>query len=200
MTPRLGAYVLPGDPVWLRSSLARYYPLLDDLVVPVPTSGRGWTGHPIPVDECLRIIREIDVRGIVREVEGDWVDTDRPMRADTAQRQAAVDALGERVDWILQVDNDEVLPDTGALLEALGRADAAGCDAVEWPMRVLFRARSRGRFLVVTGPVERTSSNIPVPSLCALERRWLMLVGLLTRASCAWSSEGTRRAFKSHIR
>jgi hypothetical protein len=41
MKPRLGAYVLTGDPVWMRSSLGRYYDLLDDLVVLVPEGGRA---------------------------------------------------------------------------------------------------------------------------------------------------------------
>lgn len=145
---RLGAYLLAGDPVWLAASLARYYPLLQHLVVVAPASRRGWTGHPIPVDECLAVVRALDVRGIHEVVWGEWRDP-LPIRADTAQRQAGLAALGHRVDWILQIDNDELLPHPARLLELLAEADARGLDAVEWPMRVLFRRLRGGDFLEV---------------------------------------------------
>lgn len=143
MTPRTyGAYVLPGDPTWLERTLPRYYPLLDDLVVPVPRDGRGWTGAPVRVAECLEIVRRVDSRGLLRVVEGSWTDPADPLAADTAQRQAAVDALAG-VDWILQLDNDELLPDPDALVDAIDRAEDLGVGAVELPMRVLFRRTRR---------------------------------------------------------
>ncbi|WP_435199845.1 hypothetical protein [Janibacter sp. GS2] len=160
MTSRLGAYLLPGDPVWLRSSLRRYYDLLDELVVLVPTDATGWTGRPLPVDECLEIIGDVDVRGIARHVQGAWEDRAQPMRAETAQRQAGLDALAGRVDWVLQVDNDEVLPDPAALLGVLERApsDVVG---VEWPMRVLYRRLSATTFAAVCSPAGRPVVEYP---------------------------------------
>lgn len=149
MSSRVGAYLLPGDPVWMRSSLSRYYEALDDLVVLVPTEGMGWTGRPIPVDACLSIIEKMDVRGIARRVEGRWVDKASPMRADTAQRQAGLDALVGEVDWVLQIDNDEVLPDVVALVELLDSVDEDTV-AVEWPMRVLYRHLGGTRYLGVS--------------------------------------------------
>ncbi len=146
---RIGAYLLPGDPVWLASSLSRYYDLLDDLVVIAPRSRRGWTGRPIPVDECLEIVARHDPRGIHRIVWGDWENHAEPMRGEMAQRQAGIDALGSSVDWVLQIDNDEVLPDPSALLTLLDEAEALGIDAVEWPMRVLFRRLRTGEYLEV---------------------------------------------------
>lgn len=149
MTIRLGAYVLPGDPVWLRSSLLRYYDRLDVLVVPVPASGIGWSGAPIPVETVLGIIKELDTRGIMRTISGTWIDPEHPMTADTAQRNAAMAALGD-VDWILAVDNDEVVPDVDAMLSFVPAMDELGLDGLEWPMRVLFRRLPSGRFLEVT--------------------------------------------------
>jgi len=146
---RIGAYILPGDPVWLASSLSRYYPLLDDLVVVSPRSRRGWTGRELPVDECVAIVREVDVRGIHRVVWGEWEDHREPMHAETAQRQAGIDAIGDRVDWVLQIDNDEILPNPGALLDLMAEADARSCGAIEWPMRVLFRRLANGDYLEV---------------------------------------------------
>ena len=135
---RLGAYVLTGDPTWLASSLARYYDLLDDLVVLVPEDGLSWAGHPLPVQECLAAVRAVDHRGLARSVQGRWTDPDDVLAAEIAQRTAGLQALAH-CDWVLQIDNDEVLPDPHALLAALDVAEDAGIDAVEWPMRVLFR-------------------------------------------------------------
>jgi len=146
---RIGAYVLPGDVVWLEQTLASYYPILDALVVPVPEGARGWTGAPIPVDAAMKIIDRVDTRRLMRRVSGRWRDTDHPMRAETAQRQAALDALAEEVDWVIQLDADELLPDVDALLMAIEEAENRGLSAVEWPMRVLFRRTSRHVFEVV---------------------------------------------------
>lgn len=145
---RIGAYVLPGDPVWLERTLPQYYPLIDDLVVPVPADGLSWLGKELPLDEVLGIIRALDTRGIARYVSGEWVDTAQPLRADTAQRQAAVDALVD-VDWVLQLDNDEYLPAPERLAEALDAADAAGVGILDWPMRVLYRRTRRHVYEVV---------------------------------------------------
>ncbi len=143
----------------MRSSLARYYDHLDDLVVMVPTSGRGWTGRDLPVKECCSIVRAVDRRGIARFIEGDWVDGDEPMNAETRQRQAGVDALSD-VEWILQIDNDEVLPRIESLLAVL--EDAPDATSVEWPMRVLFRRRGAD-YLEVTGKDGAPSCEYPGP-------------------------------------
>jgi len=146
VTRRVGAYVLPGDATWLDRTLPAYYDLLDELVVPVPVDGRGWTGAPIEVERCLEIVRATDTRGILRTVDGQWTRPDDPLAADTAQRQAAVDALSDSVDWILQVDNDEFLPDPTVLRSAMERAEALGVVGVELPMRVVFRRTRRHTF------------------------------------------------------
>lgn len=160
---RVGAYLLAGDPVWLASSLSRYYDFLDDLVVVAPEDRLGWMGRPIPVDECLDIIRRLDERGIARIVWGSWRDVIDPLRADTAQRQAGIDALGDSVDWVLQVDNDELLPDPTGLLALLGEAERRSLPAVEWPMRVLFRRLADGSFLQVVGSDAAPRYDYPGP-------------------------------------
>lgn len=149
MTRRIGAYVLPGDPVWLERTLPQYYPLLTSLVVPVPEDGLGWTGAPIPVEETLAIIDRIDTRGLARRIDGRWTDPGNPLGADTAQRQAALDELAPDVDWVIQLDNDEYLPDPDALVAAIDEAERRGLSAVEWPMRVLFRKTARHMYEVV---------------------------------------------------
>lgn len=146
---RLGAYVLAADPTWVRSSLARYYDHLDVLVVSAPVDGRGWTGAPVASEQVLAEVRALDTRGIVREVRGSWVDVADPLAGDTRQRAEALAAVGEDVDWVLQIDTDEVLPDPHALAAVLRVAQDEGLDVVEWPMRVLYR-RVGHDFLQVT--------------------------------------------------
>ncbi len=159
---RLGAYVLPGDLVWLAGTLPAYYPYLDELVVPFPTDGLGWSGQRVPAAACLAAVRRADVRGILRVVRGTWRDVDDPLRGETAQRQAALDAFSPDVEWVLQLDGDELLPRPDALLDALALADERGCRAVEWPMRVLFRRTRRG-FLEVTTAAGTPAYEYPGP-------------------------------------
>lgn len=146
---RLGAYVLAADPTWVRSSISRYYEHLDVLVVSVPADGRGWTGAPVASQTVLDQIREIDTRGIVRVVIGSWVRPDDPLAGDTEQRRAALAAVGTDVDWVLQLDTDEVLPDAAALVRVLRVAQDEGIRSVEWPMRVLYRRLRNGGYLQV---------------------------------------------------
>lgn len=160
---RLGAYILAADPTWLRSSLRCYYDDLDVLVVLASSSERGWTGAPVQASRCVDIVREVDVRGIAEVMRGDWTDPSNPMAADTAQRQAGIDAIGDRVDWILQLDTDELLPDLGALREALSEAESVGVDAVEWPMRVLFRRLRTGAYVEVVARSGRPRFEYPGP-------------------------------------
>lgn len=148
MKLRIGAYLLSGDPTWLASSLSRYYDLLDDLVVMVPRDGRSWTGRPLPVRECLEAVQAVDHNHKARLVTGHWLNVANPMNAEIAQRLDGLSALAD-MDWVIQIDNDEILPDPHRLVEFIQRAQAVDAEAVWWPMRVLFRRTSRYRYLSV---------------------------------------------------
>jgi hypothetical protein len=173
--PRIGAYLLTGDPTWLESSLSRYYDVLDDLVVLVPRDARSWVGRPLPVEECLAAVRAVDTDNKARLVEGEWVDRHNPLRAENAQRQEGLDQL-TGMDWVLQIDNDEILPASDRLLDVLAQADAMGADSVEWPMRVLYR-RLRGKtFLAVVnrsgGPQFEYPGPVAIrPGACLVDCR-----------------------------
>jgi hypothetical protein len=89
---------------------------------------------------------------------GRWRDDSNPMAADTAQRQAGIDALSGTVDWILQIDNDEVLPEPWALVESIETAGSAR--GIEWPMLVLYR-RMGHRYLSVVGEDGQAAYEYP---------------------------------------
>lgn len=154
MSPRIGAYVLTGDITWLARSLGSYYPLLAALVIPWPEDGLGWRGQDLPLAAIGSIVESIDDRHLLRLVPGRWTDRDHPLEAETRQRQAAIDALNDEVDWILQIDNDEVLPDPDRLLRVLTYAESRGLAAVEWPSRTLFRRTRRSVLQVATASGE----------------------------------------------
>ena len=49
----LTAYVLAADPAWVGISVLSYYDLVEEMVISYDENGKGWTGAPIPVDECI---------------------------------------------------------------------------------------------------------------------------------------------------
>lgn len=147
---RLSAYVLAADPTWLEHSVQSYYPHVERIVVSYDTAGKGWTGAPIPVDECIRRLKAIDGDRKMRFVGGDFSGAVKdPMENDTRQRSVAFDLASEDADWVLQIDTDEWIPDPRCLLEGIRKVQALGLHALEWPMRVLYRKLATGQFLEV---------------------------------------------------
>lgn len=137
---RLNAYVLAADPTWLEHSIGVYYDCVEEIVVSYDSFGKGWTGFPIPVEECLSRLRAIDRKGKMR-FEGGCYSTPAsdPMHNDTLQRNSALASASQGADWVLQLDTDEWLPNLGTFYAAIERADALGLCGLEWPMRVLYR-------------------------------------------------------------
>ncbi len=149
---RVSAYVLAGDPTWIHTSVLSYYPYVQEILVSYDRSGLGWTGRPNPVDNCLTALRGLDSEGKLRFVGGQYSDpSSPPLDCETRQRRAAIAAIGPDVDWILQIDTDEVLPSYPALELALKQAGDLTLAAVEWPMRVLYRRLRNGGYLGISG-------------------------------------------------
>jgi hypothetical protein len=147
-----GAYILAADPTWLRSSLSRYYDILELLVISASATNIGWTGSPIPADDCVELAQGLDDRGVATILRGDFCSPLAPLDADTRQRQDAIDAiatLDASLDWILQIDTDEVLPSLKRLLDVIALAEEYGADAIEWPMRILYRRLRDGQYLQI---------------------------------------------------
>jgi hypothetical protein len=162
---RIHAYVLAADPTWLQESVRAYYAHVEKLVVSYDVGGRGWTGAPVRVEECLSVLRTLDVDGKIEWADGDFsAGASRDyVDADTRQRRDALARAGADADWVLQIDTDEVLPSWPPLAEALEIADSRGLPAVEWPMRVLFRRLPRGRYLEFATVAGTTQFTYPGP-------------------------------------
>ncbi|MGH7902281.1 MAG: hypothetical protein ACRENZ_11150, partial [Thermodesulfobacteriota bacterium] len=147
---RINAYILAAESTWIEASVLSYYYIVDTLVVSYDKNGRGWTGAKIDVEECLDRLRVIDRDKKMLFRPGEYARCDyEPMENETYQRQCAIDDASKGVDWVLQIDTDEVLPNPNRLVDILKYAELRNIPAVEWPMRVLFRRLSDGRFLEV---------------------------------------------------
>lgn len=151
--PRIKAYILAADPAWIEESIRSYYDIVEEIIVSYDQNRRGFTGVPIPVDECLAKLRSVDPEGKMRFLPGDYYGKGErsPMDVEVYQRRVAIEAIGTDVDWILQMDTDEVLRNPARLFDMLDYAGREGIDIVEWPMRVIFQSLRDGRFLEVCG-------------------------------------------------
>ena len=150
---RIKAYVLAADPTWLERSVGAYYPFVDEIVVSYDRSSRGWTGAPVPVEECLTRLSVLDGDRKMRFVPGDFSSAVKdPMENDTLQRGVALQLASESADWVLQLDTDEWLPEPYALLECIESASVLGVGGVDWPMRVLYRRLGTEGALEVCAP------------------------------------------------
>lgn len=161
---RLNAYVLIGDPSYLRESISAYYPYVDRIVLSYDRGARSWAGAPMPIAHCLRIIAELDVEGKCEHHPGDFSRAEhRVFDNETHQRQAALDAASEGADWVLQLDTDEVMLDPGTFFEMLDRADRAGATGLDFPARWLYTRVGDGRYLELTRRFWQTAAAFPGP-------------------------------------
>jgi hypothetical protein len=150
---RINAYILAADPTWIERSVNAYYPFVDRIVVSYDRNSRGWTGAPVPVEECLTRLSVLDGDRKMRFVGGDFSSPVKdPMENDTFQRGVALAHASEGAEWVLQLDTDEFLPAPHALLDSIESADKLGVVGVEWPMRVLYRRIGTTDALEVCAP------------------------------------------------
>lgn len=166
---RLHAYVLAADPAFLQQSIRSYYDLVDRIVVSYDRSSTSWTGTPIPVEECLTLIKEVDAEGKCVWSPGDfWRPGQDPLANDTHQRRDALATAARDADWVLQFDTDEILPAPDVFLGCLERADRAGAEALDYPARWLYAkvsptVRGRARYLEEVGRLWRPRAGYPGP-------------------------------------
>ncbi len=161
---RLGAYVLAADPTWISQSISAYYSEVEQLIISYDVDHRGWTGAPVDVASCIQKLRQLDYSQKMQFAPELFHGLPgSPADGETHQRSRALLLLDGRVDWALQLDTDELLPNMAALRAALSEAHAQGCAAVEWPMRVLYRRVSATTYLQVSNHDGTTHFEYPGP-------------------------------------
>lgn len=161
---RINAYVLLADPSYLRESILAYYSYVDRIVLSYDRSATSWTGTPLPVEQCLAIIDDIDIDAKCVRAPGDFARPEhRPLDSETSQRQQALDVASEGADWVLQLDTDEVMLDPQAFFDMLERADQAGAEGLDFPARWLYTRTGPGRYLEATRRCWQIAAAFPGP-------------------------------------
>jgi hypothetical protein len=108
----------------------------------------------------------VDVDRKVRLLGGSYYRPgSTPMENDTNQRQHALAAAGERADWVVELDTDEVMPDAKGFVQRLAGIPVE-YGACFWPMRVMFKQLDATRFLEVATRFRRPFAEYPGPIAC----------------------------------
>ena len=194
---RLAAYVLLADAAWLEASILSYYDAVDKIVASYDEEYKGWSGVPVPVDECIRRLKAIDHERKVVWLPGRYRAAPgcHLMHEETAQRQAALDLAAEGSDWVLQIDCDEVVSDLTTLVDRISEAHRAGASGLEYPARYL-NVRIGGRwYLEYAQRYGRTWPVIPGPIAVRQTARlqWARQIsGKSLR--CSWQNNGSSLA------
>ncbi len=157
------AYILVADPAWIEESVLSFYDMVEKIVVSYDENAMGWTGVPVPINECLARLRAIDRDGKMVYMPGCYARlSHEPMENETYQRQCALEQAADGADWILQLDTDEILPDPAYFKRAMEKVSKE-YNAVDWPMRTFFQRTKDGRFLEVCSLFRKTISSYPGP-------------------------------------
>ena len=161
---RINAYVLVADPSYLRESIQAYYPHVDRIVLSYDRNATSWTGTPLPIQQCLAIIAELDVDGKCEHHPGEFGRPGfTPMSNETHQRQHALDRASAGADWVLQLDTDEVMLNPSVFFAMLRTADREGAAALDFPARWLYSRTASGRYLEVTRRFWQVAGSFPGP-------------------------------------
>ena len=148
----VNAYLLLADDSWLDRSLRNYYPFIHRITACYDENSRGFTGCPIDITPARQTLQRCDTGTKVQWLSAPFYRSElSPLEVETKMRETGLAEAGSGADWIIQLDNDEILPDPDALRTALIMADSLGAIAIEWPMRTFFRQLSDSQFLEVCG-------------------------------------------------
>lgn len=159
---RISAYILIADPAFLRESVAAYYPWVDRIILSFDQNSTSWSGVPLPVDYCLKILAPVDTESKFVYAPGPYAATERrALESETLQRQSALEVAGAGADWVLQLDSDEVMLSPDTFFGALSRADSAGASALDFPARWLYSRVGPGLYLERSNRVGRVAASYP---------------------------------------
>lgn len=150
--PKVGVVIVAqNDAETIERSVASYYDHVDAILLSTDPN-RGWTGVPITPDDTVERVKRLDTGDKLTVVTGDYYTTPEPSRNDTLQRQDAVNHLARvrpELDWVLQIDADEVFPHFSYLIDQLAQLPRRTKSIAWWWVNV-FQRTADGRLLVVT--------------------------------------------------
>jgi hypothetical protein len=156
--------VLLADPAYLIESLTSYYDIAATIVIAYDEDGLSWTGKPLDLETCFALIDRVDRDKKVERLPGCFHGGDRsPLEFETFERNTAIRHLGDSVDWVLQIDSDEVVANPARLVASVDRAEVHGASAVEFPARWLYGHVGGQRYLERCRRFWGVSAGFPGP-------------------------------------
>lgn len=164
MRARCNGYALLGDPAFLAASIRSYYPLVDKIFLSHDRDGLSWSGRQLPIDACTREAEAADPEGKIVFLSGRYArPKQHPLDSETEQRRQTLEAASAGVDWTLQIDSDEIVPDLQSFSSALAMAHETGANALDYPSRWFYSRAEDGRYLERSSRWWRVCSSYPGP-------------------------------------
>jgi hypothetical protein len=121
------------DYAYALKAVRSYYEIADEIILGVDADRISYTHKPFEMDmgEVRRELEKLDVRGIVRVVEGNFHREKHPLDNETRER-SELSMLCAEGNWIVQIDSDEMLLNAREFRNWLIPADADACVWAKW--------------------------------------------------------------------
>jgi hypothetical protein len=147
---KFNAYILASDPNWIEESVQSYYSAIEKLYVSYDVDGMSWSRTDVSerILEARTRLKKIDTQNKIVEVSGAYSRFENPQICELNQRRDALNAASEGVDWVFQIDTDEIVPNIRKIISILSGLPQ-NIKAVYWPMRSFYNVTKDGRFLEV---------------------------------------------------
>jgi len=142
-------------------SLQSVYEIADEVVLGIDRDRISWSGKPYSLDiDAFRMrINEIDTRGIVRILEGDFHALARPMENEITERNFLANQCAPG-NWIVQIDSDEQAINVRDFKAWLATADRSRDVQAKWI--TVFKTFGE-KYLVVEEPDGKVSVATTAP-------------------------------------
>lgn len=137
--PKIIAYVLLADPEWLVPSVYSYLNICDTIIGIYDEDHIGHAGAKIDVRECLRRLECFNEYAKIKLIKGKFTKFSSPHANEHDQRSTGVSYASELgADWVLHIDNDEILPDSEWLYEQINSQLRSSRASIEIASRVYY--------------------------------------------------------------
>ncbi|WP_316741427.1 hypothetical protein [Pedobacter antarcticus] len=158
-------YLISYDFEFVKNSLPRVYPFIDEIYFAVDIEGKTWSGEEFSIpDSFWQWVKEFDTENKITIYKDQfYVPGLMPMECDTRERNMLGKKMG-KADWYIQIDSDEYFIDFEGFLANLEKLDPNVPTTVLCRVATLFKAVPGGYLLINGETLEALSfaTNNPV--------------------------------------
>jgi len=160
-------YLISYDYKYVKTSLPRIYPDVDEIFFAVDVNGKTWSGEDLEIsNDFWDWVKEFDADHKITIYRDEFYRAGlTPMECDTRERNMLGMKMGE-ADWYIQIDSDEYFVDFATFINKLKEYAADIPTSVYCSVATLFKQLSDG-FLLIDESFETLSfaTNHPVYDL-----------------------------------